>query len=474
MAELGHSTFSASGSHTWLACPGSIPLSALAGGERSSSERSSSEYAAQGTAAHLVLTWALNNKALALSYPNMTEMVDGYLIDIDEEMTSNVQITLDYVWGILASHPGAILLVDRRVNYAGWIGVGRDQGWGTLDIAIIIGNEIVTIDLKYGKGVRVEAGHNNGDVEDHITDEAPAPNPQLALYALGILTEVEDFAEIERVRLVISQPRVLEAPSEYDLSLADLKAWAQHVAAPGAQASVQAGGKLAKVQDAVAQLEWEEEFLRPGPDQCRWCKAKATCPKLRAEVARTVFDEAPATPDDFTEAGLPYTRYDGIEPEWLAACLGKVDLIEDWCKAVRAEVENRLASGQEVPGYKLVAGKRGNRQWTDPVAVEALLKDRFRLKTEEMYDFKLISPTSAEKLAPKLDKKTGKPVPLKEGAPAPVIGPRQWAQLKDQIVQRDGKPHVAPVSDPRPPLLITPVADGFESAPTTPNAEDFS
>ncbi|MTV35902.1 DUF2800 domain-containing protein, partial [Streptococcus pneumoniae] len=81
-------------SHTWLACPGSIPLSALAGGERTSSE-----YAAQGTAAHLVLTWALNNKALALSYPNMTEMVDGYLIDIDEEMTSNVQITLDYVWG---------------------------------------------------------------------------------------------------------------------------------------------------------------------------------------------------------------------------------------------------------------------------------------------------------------------------------------------------------------------------------------
>lgn len=473
MAELGHSTFSASGSHTWLACPGSIPLSALAGGERTSSE-----YAAQGTAAHLVLTWALNNKALALSYPNLTEMVDGYLIDIDEEMTSNVQITLDYVWGILASHPGAILLVDRRVNYAGWIGVGRDQGWGTLDIAIIIGNEIVTIDLKYGKGVRVEAGHNNGDVEDHITDEAPAPNPQLALYALGILTEVEDFAEIERVRLVISQPRVLEAPSEYDLSLSDLKAWAQHVAAPGAQASVQAGGKLAKVQDAVAQLEWEEEFLRPGPDQCRWCKAKATCPKLRAEVSGQVFEALPASPDEFESlnpadpAVILDTKKD--DAPWLAACLGKVDLIEDWCKAVRAEVENRLASGHEVPGYKLVAGKRGNRQWTDPVAVEDLLKNRFRLKTEEMYDFKLISPTSAEKLAPKLDKKTGKPVPLKEGAPAPVIGPRQWAQLKDQIVQRDGKPHVAPVSDPRPPLLVTPVADGFESAPSTPSAEDFS
>ena len=185
----------------------------------------------------------------------------------------------------------AILLVDRRVNYAGWIGVGRDQGWGTLDIAIIIGNEIVTIDLKYGKGVRVEAGHD--------MPETVEPNPQLALYALGILTEVEDFAEIERVRLVISQPRVLEAPSEYDLSLSDLKAWALHVAAPGAQASVQAGGKLAKVQDAVAQLEWEEEFLRPGPDQCRWCKAKATCPKLRAEVSGQVFEAVPASTNEF-------------------------------------------------------------------------------------------------------------------------------------------------------------------------------
>ena len=458
MAELGHSTFSASGSKTWLACPGSIPLSALAGGDRSSSE-----YAAQGTAAHLVLTWALQNGASAITYPNQTEMVDGYLIDIDAEMTENVQITLDYVNAIMASHPGAVLMVDRKVNYSQYLGIGRDEGWGTLDVAVVTAEEVICLDLKYGKGVRVSAG-----------DEIEGPNPQLALYALGILSEIDAFFEGERVRLVISQPRVLEAPSEYDLSVDELKAWAENVAKPAAQAAIAAGGDLAQIRNGVVSDDWADKFLRPGPDQCRWCKAKATCPKLRAEVISTVgLLDTPATPDEFE--ALPIAPPgDSQDAAWLAAALGKVDLIEDWCKAVRAEVENRLAAGDEVPGYKLVAGKRGARQWANPAAAEALMKERFRLKLEEMYDFKLISPTSAEKLAPKLDKKTGKVVPPKEGAPATVIGPRQWALLSEQIVQRDGKPHVAPVSDPRPPLLITPAADGFESAPATPSAEDMA
>ena len=67
-----------------------------------------------------------------------------------------------------------------------------------------------------------------------------------------------------------------------------------------------------------------------------------------------------------------------------------------------------------------------------------------RLKESEMYDFKLISPASAEKLAK-----------------AKVIGPRQWPKVQELITQSDGKAHVAPASDSRPALVVTPVVDDF-------------
>jgi len=61
-----------------------------------------------------------------------------------------------------------------------------------------------------------------------------------------------------------------------------------------------------------------------------------------------------------------------------------------------------------------------------------------------MYDFKLISPASAEKLAK-----------------AEVLGKRQWPKLQELITQSEGKPHVAPASDSRPALTVTPVVDDF-------------
>ena len=75
---------------------------------------------------------------------------------------------------------------------------------------------------------------------------------------------------------------------------------------------------------------------------------------------------------------------------------------------------------------------------------EAVLKS-MRLKTEELYDLSLISPTTAEKRA-----KAG------------IIGPRQWPKIQPLIVQPEGKPSVAPVSDPRPAISIAASAEDFD------------
>jgi hypothetical protein len=108
-------------------------------------------------------------------------------------------------------------------------------------------------------------------------------------------------------------------------------------------------------------------------------------------------------------------------------------------------VESELFSGRPVPGYKLVQGKKGNRKWSSESEAEAMLKG-FKLKVEEMYDLKLVSPTTAEKLA-----KAG------------TIGPRQWPKLQGFITQSEGSPSVAPESDKRPALEIKPAVDDFEN-----------
>ena len=101
-------------------------------------------------------------------------------------------------------------------------------------------------------------------------------------------------------------------------------------------------------------------------------------------------------------------------------------------------------AGQQVPGYKLVQGKKGNRAWTKAEDAEALLKT-LGLNPNVMYDHKLISPTSAEKLVK-----------------ANELTVEQWAQVSELITQSEGSPSVAPLSDKRPALVTSAAVSDFD------------
>jgi len=412
MTEPAHSKWGASKFEADMLCPGKHVL------ERDL-PNTSSKYAAEGTAAHQVLTWALQESRPASAYIGRIIMVEEWSFEVDEEMAGHVQVCIDYVLG-LAGDDG-VILVDQRVTYSGYLGVPKDDAWGTLDVAVLRDNVITGVDLKYGMGVEVSAGGENG------------PNPQLALYALGMLDAAQGLlGDFDTVRLAISQPRICTAPSEYDLSVADLETWAAETAKPTVGRC-----NIAALNPNLAEPTWVKQYLRPSEKGCKFCRAKATCPALRNEVV--VHVSAPAAAEEFESITDPKT----FVTSDLSRAMSKVDLIEEWCKAVRAEVERRLLAGEAVPQFKLVQGKRGARQWSNAEEAEQTLKS-MRLKEAEMYDFKLISPTSAEKLA-----KAG------------TIGPRQWPKLKEMIIQKDGKPHVAPESDSRPALEVKPVIDDF-------------
>lgn len=421
-----HSTWSASGFEQKMLCPGSHVL-------QQGKPRRSSQYASEGTAAHQVLTWALQESRPAAAYIGRVIEADGFTFTVDEDMAGHVQVCIDYVTD--AAGDEGVIFADIRVNYSQYLDTPELEARGTADAIIARGNELIVIDFKYGMGVEVSAERN----------------PQMSLYALGALQAYQDLvADFERVRMVISQPRIKKAASEFDISVEELETWGRSTARSAVNTCRNA--MAVDRTQVTSEVSWDQVYLRPGEKQCKFCSAKAECPALRAEVHAYALGSGhatPATPDEFAECD-PVPVHEAIGtvddgPQWLAVCLSKVDLIEDWCKAIRAETERRLLAGESVPGYKLVPGKKGARQWVDAKVAEETLKS-MRVKLEDMYDLKLISPTTADKLA-----KAG------------TIGPRQWPRVQALFVQSQGKPHVAPVDDPRPALEIKPVVDDFES-----------
>jgi hypothetical protein len=138
----------------------------------------------------------------------------------------------------------------------------------------------------------------------------------------------------------------------------------------------------------------------------------------------------------------------------LSRVMTNAPLIESWVKAIRAEVERRLLSGESVRGYKLVQGKRGNRAWGDPAVAEEALK-KMRLKHDQMYNYSLASPTNIEWVFKRGD-----------------LGPRQWAKVQELITQAEGRPSVAPDTDKRPALVTSAVDSDFDDVtPTNPEGE---
>lgn len=414
MTEAQHSKFSASAASRWLACPGSMVLSAgLAD--------SSSVYAAWGTVAHELADICIRaGVTVGPDAVGETHEQDGHQITVDQDMVDCVNTYLANLREMTVA--ADILTGEMRVNYAEWLGVPRDSAWGTADAIAVVGTELQVHDLKTGMGVEVDAEGNE----------------QMLLYAGGALLEYQDLADIQSVRMVIHQPRIKNAPSEWSISVDELKAWLTGRARSGA-ASVQNAENMSSVQTL-----WAETYLHPTEKGCRWCKAKATCPALRNELTTDTTGFVAATPDEFSDL-TAHAVSDTSDQDWLEVLVEKADMYEDMLKAARAELERRLLAGQPSKKFKLVQGKRGARQWTDEEQAEAMLKT-FRLKTEDRYKFTVISPTATDKL-------------IESGA----IGPRQAPKLKALIVQRDGKPHVAPLSDKRPALEIKPVADDFET-----------
>jgi hypothetical protein len=429
-AELGPSS-----AERWMSCPGSVPLSRGLVDE-------GSDYADQGTAAHYLAAHCLElgdevkdylgDKILLLENMHTGEhyeLFEGIHIEqpskqlncfeVDADMVEHVGKYVADVRRVASGLPGSELHVEQSLTISYL--TGEEDAKGTSDVVIPSEETLVVADLKYGQGVRVNA-------ED---------NPQLKMYAASAKRKFELMFDFKDVHVAILQPR-LDHISQHTYTLKEIEDFEEEVVA--------AAGTVAEADALYAHdglsPAFQDVYLNPSEDACRWCKAKATCPKLAQVIEDEInadFDDLSGVEDEKHYVELKVAEY--VDPELLSKKAKSIALIEMWCKAVRGKVESMLLDGKEVPDFKLVEGKMGHRKWVDEHEAEEMMKS-MRLKADEMYDKKLISPTTAEKV-------------LKST-------PKRWDRIKDLITQTKGAPSVAPASDKRPAMVVTNAGDEMD------------
>lgn len=385
-----HAKLAPSAAQRWSRCTASVYV-------ESGYPDSESAFAAEGTAAHELAAQtliqamrdpgafttaglAVGDPALYLGHPID---VKGQPFVVTSEMADHVH---QYTAHVLTQAQGATLMVEQRLDLSAVLKV--DKQYGTADAVIIGDDELQVHDLKYGQGVKVSA----------------QDNPQLMLYALAALEIAQVASPVQRVRLVIHQPR-LHHCDEQVLSVDELATFAQRIAPKAERA-------IAIVR---SQAPSEADFA-PSEKACTFCKASGACKAQKKAVVQLVN----ATQEAHS-----------LSAEEMGKALEGLPLVEQWCKAIKAKAQQRLMEGQSVPGFKLVLGRAGNRKWGDAEqAAQVLLSAG--VPESVCFERSLVSPTTLEKL-----KKQG------------TVPEQAFALVSPHITRSEPQPTIAPESDRR-------------------------
>ncbi|MEE0229455.1 MAG: DUF2800 domain-containing protein, partial [Peptococcaceae bacterium] len=174
-----HALLSASSASRWLNCPKSVRLTEdIPDGE-------SSSFAAEGTLAHAIaedyLREYTTGKGRTIEDYVVPEKFKGNPL-FYEGMYQDVTPYLEYVTEAFESKSRvATLDIEARLDFSKYV----PSGFGTGDAVIIDNGTLEICDLKFGKGVLVEAENN----------------PQIMLYGLGALHVYDYIFEIKKVKM---------------------------------------------------------------------------------------------------------------------------------------------------------------------------------------------------------------------------------------------------------------------------------
>lgn len=338
-----HALLSASGSARWLACPPSARLEEQLPDE-------TSVYAAEGSFAHSLAELHLHSYLGTITKRAFNKQLkelkqnDFHSQEMEDYVQVYVDLAIEKINEARARSKDASIFVEQRLDFSPWV----PEGFGTGDVVLISDGLLEVIDLKYGKGVPVDAESNS----------------QMRLYGLGALNQFDMLYDIEEVKMTIAQPR-LDSVSTEALSAEELLRWGDTIVKP----------------KAMLAFDGKGEFC--AGDHCRFCRAKATC-RARAE------------------ANLELARYDFRDPPTLsndeiAEILFKTGELQKWAKDVQDyALDQAYKHGVKFDGWKLVEG-RSNRKYSDEEAVKTKLVAEGYEEKKILKEPELLGITAMEK-----------------------------------------------------------------------------
>jgi hypothetical protein len=391
---MSHSLLSPSGAKCWTKCTASVGYIQRLKDEGKIPEEQTSAYAEEGTQAHEHASNILDGIEDLGDVPEgeMRECVGKY-VELAQRIGKDAELTL----------------VEERVPL-----FYRPEDGGTVDYAAITSERVQILDLKYGKGVIVEAKENL----------------QLAIYAKSLIEsqgDLYDFTDDTLVVMTIFQPRTYEGNP--------IKLWS--VKLKELNLFLKDTQKIADRIDAGMALEFA-----PSEDACQFCDAKGLCKAREKFAANHIVKANIKAAEEFTNIeenpivgkGPTYPSVDSLTDEQIAIVVEHGKTFEKWLKSVAAEAKKRIEGGVPVKGLKVVQGNPGNRKWDDEAAADKLLAGK--LKANERYDRSLISPTQAEKLLKGVELST-----------------KFQNRLKDLTKRKPGSPLLVLESDERPSIM---------------------
>lgn len=386
--------------HRWPGCPGSPR-------EESQYPDIAGEAAIDGTGSHLLLELCLKNGVPADHYldqvigVNHHDMPNGWHVLADR--VERVQMALDYVkrrvTELQAAYPDCQIEVtpEQKTDPGG--AFGRTDWWGTCDITIVVKqpamNEVYfveVIDYKDGRG--------------YVSEKQ---NTQLHSYLFGQMRPficsgpdlVRPFRSeaVHHCRMTIIQPKtnpvvryVCSTDPESLVSVSSVVMFAEDLA------------QAARLTDDP------EAKLVPGK-HCTWCKANpkrgghcTAQANQSIEVVNTMSQDMKTTEGQslFEYIGNAVADPKSLTEEQLADLADAEPGILAVFDKVREEIQERIKQDIHVPGYEMAPGK-GSNQWNGDEEVIVKKLKGCRLKNDDIYPKKLLSPAQmmkSEKLKP--------------------------------------------------------------------------
>lgn len=381
MATSRHALLSPSSSHRWLNCTPSARLEEKV-------EDLGSSFAEEGTCAHALCEIKLRNLLDLPPEPNEFDELKDRWYDKSMEDYTDEYVTLVYGKYLDAQKKdsNALLFIEKTLDFSSWI----PESFGTCDAIIVSEGEIEVFDFKYGKGVEVSA----------------VENPQMMIYALGAMADYDLEYNINTVRMTIVQPRVSNF-SEWEISMADLRKWANETLAVKARLAIMGEGE------------------HQAGSWCKFCKIKARCSALANKMM------ACYTQNEVKEL---------ITDEQMGDILTLIPTIKTWCTAVEDYALAQALNGKHFKGHKLVEG-RAIRKITDSDTLIARLLDAGHSTSDIFKPAELRSLGDLEK----------------------AVGKKNFAELAKGCIEKpQGKPTLVPESDKRQEWNVSSAALDFK------------